>query len=655
VRNAIRGLLRRLNKHRKMIALIVLPVVLLAVNVPPAIAFVREMQHQWLIDSPEYKSQYGRWDLIDLPEDVQVNAIHAALLPTGKLLLIAGSGNEQKQFDAGTFRTLVYDPATGQTKLVPTPSDMFCSGHAFLPDGKLLVAGGTQRFELLPPAVKFAAGAMRVKNESPDKGHEFQKGTEFVSPDGRKYKATNAFKVPPAAKVPVNPRKPNGPVTVAASETTVFVESETEGPAGVTDVPAQYSISGLEGLDVNNLYGLAEKLNLDKQDFQGIADSFEFDPVTEEYVRVGDMQFKRWYPSLVGLPDGQVLSVSGLDGVGQILNGQNETYDPTTKVWSERKDLEQYFPTYPALFQTAEPGTLFYSGSNAGYGPADKGREPGLWDLKKNVLTPVRGLRDPDLMETSGSGFVGPVQDQKVAVFGGGGVGESPRSTARIDVIDLKAAKPTFTPGPDLPAPTRYPNVVQLPDDSLLISNGSQDYRGKHASWNLLASIYHPDSNTLSPAADPTVGRDYHSEGILLPNGQVMTMGGNALFRDPDDLKPATFEKRLEIYTPAYLFKTPQPRISDAPKTVALGARMTVSSPDAAKIAKARLVRPSAATHVTDLEQRTVALDMTKSPDGTLALAVPKEDTIVPPGFYMLFLVDDQGIPSVAKWVQVTR
>ncbi len=248
---------------------------------------------------------------------------------------------------------------------------MFCAGHAFLPDGKLLVAGGTLRYELLPPNVKKAAGAMTVKNESPDKGHDFPTGTEFVSPDGRKYKSTNAISLPPAKK-----EATRRGATVTASETTVFVESETEGPAGITDVPAQYSITGLEGLDVNNLYGLAQKLNLDKQDFQGIADSYEFDPVTEQYTKVGDMAYKRWYPSLVGLPRRQVLSVSGLDGVGQILPGQNEVYDPKTKVWTERKDLFQYFPTYPALFQTAKEGELFYSGSNAGYGPRRPGARP---------------------------------------------------------------------------------------------------------------------------------------------------------------------------------------------------------------------------------------------------------------------------------------
>jgi hypothetical protein len=93
--------------------------------------------------------------------------------------------------------------------------------------------------------------------------------------------------------------------------------------------------------------------------------------------------------------------------------------------------------------------------------------------------------------------------------------------------------------------------------------------------------------------------------------------------------------------------------ISDAPATVAPGETMTVRTPTAARIAKARLVHPSAVTHVTDVEQRLVALEMTRG-DGTLELAVPDDRNLVPPGFYMLFLVADDGTPSVARWVQVT-
>jgi hypothetical protein len=313
----------------------------------------------------------------------------------------------------------------------------------------------------------------------------------------------------------------------------VFVEAVEQGPAGVTDQPAQYSIAGLEGDDAQNFYGLAQSMTLAKQDFQGIDDAFEFDPFTEEYVRVADMEHARWYPTLTGLADGRVLAVSGLDETGTILTGQNEVYDPEEKTWTERHDLFRYFPTYPALFQTSVPDRLFYSGSTAGYGPEDQGRVPGFWDLEDNTFLEVPGLRDADLMETSASTWVGPVQDQRMIVVGGGGVGESPRSTTRIDVIDLDEPKPRFVPGPDFPHPVRYPNTVQLPDDTVLISNGSRDYRGKGDSDVLAASLYHPDTNSLTPAAAPTIGRNYHSAALLLPNGQVLTLGGGLPVQGP--------------------------------------------------------------------------------------------------------------------------
>lgn len=633
-------------KWRRIALLVVIPLVLIGVNVAPAMAFVSQMRHQMLVDSDDYKRQFGHWDVVELPDDMEVNAIHAALLPTGKLLIIAGSGNDTEAFAAGTFKTLIYDPATGGSKLVPTPADLFCGGHAFLPDGKLLVAGGTQRYEVLQPDVTKAAGGMLVKNESPDVARTLPKGTTFVAPDGLRYLSTADVTLPPAAKVSVHTR-----TTVTASQDTVWVEAEAPGPQYATPDRLQYRIEGVD--DVNDVYGVGDPMTFDKQEFQGIADSYEFDPVSETYQKVGSMNHKRWYPTLVGLPDnGGVIAVSGLDGTGQVVDGYNEVYDARTRTWVERPDLRQYFPTYPALFPT-QRGELFYSGSNAGYGPADKGRAPGFWDLATNTFRTVPGLRDPDMLETSGSTWAGTVQDQKVMVVGGGGVGESDRSTARIDVIDLEATHPAFTPGPSLPQGTRYPNLVTLPDDTTLITGGSSGYRGEGASDNLTARIYHPDTNTLSDAADPSVGRDYHSEALLLPDGRVATLGSNPLFKDAANTKPGSFEKRIEIYTPAYLYRGERPQITDAPPTVATGATMTVSTPDAGRIASARLMRPSAVTHVTDVEQRSVALDVAKA-DGALSVTVPADGNLVPPGYYMLFLIADDGTPSVARWVQVT-
>ena len=364
------------------------------------------------------------------------------------------------------------------------------------------------------------------------------------------------------------------------------------------------------------------------------------------------MFFKRWYPTLTPLADGSVIAVSGLDGTGEILNGQNEVYDPATRRWTERKDLTQYFPTYPALFQTAREDQLFYSGANAGYGSSELGRVPGFWNLKNNIFTPIPGMRDPDLLETAGSAWVGPVQDQRVAVVGGGGVGESPRSSARIDTIDLKSPNPTWTPGPMLPEGTRYPNLTTLPDDSLLISNGSRDYRGKGDSNNHNARLYRPQTNTLDYAADPQVGRNYHSASMLLPDGRVMVVGSDPLFDDAAGTIPGTFEQRIEIYTPPYLFRGAQPTVGEAPTTLALGRTAEVPTPDAARITSARLMAPLASTHVTDVGQRSIALDMTKTDTG-VSVTMPEDRTIAPAGRYMLFLVDDRGVPSQARWIEV--
>ena len=90
----------------------------------------------------------GSWAVTATPSDVR--AVHVALLRTGKVLLIAGSGNNRDNFTAGSFRTSVWDPATGDLTSVPTPWDAFCAGHAFMLDGRLLVVGGTTRIRARP-------------------------------------------------------------------------------------------------------------------------------------------------------------------------------------------------------------------------------------------------------------------------------------------------------------------------------------------------------------------------------------------------------------------------------------------------------------------------------------------------------------------------
>ena len=633
---------------RQVVLVVVAAAVLLGVNVPPAWSYISEWRHEELINSPDYVRRFGRWDTIDVPEQSRVNAIHAALLSSGKVLLIAGSGNKEDMFAMRALKSLLYDPATGQTRMIPVPDDMFCGGQTTLPDGRLLVAGGTQRYERLDGAVTNAAGAMTVKNEDPNVPMVLPEGTIFVSPTGVRYRAGAETRLPPATKVGQGRR-----TQVTASEEQVFVEAVDPGPAAVTPAPAQYQVEGLPPAVARNVYGQGEEMTLRKQDYQGTNQAYTFDPVTETWTRVPDMEFHRWYPTLTPMSDGRVLTTAGLDGVGEVLNGQTEIFDPAADTWTSRKDLTRYFPTYPAIFETDVPGRMVYTGANAGYGPADRGREPGFWDTGTGAFTAIPGMRDPDLLETAGSAFIGPVNDQRMAVVGGGGIGESPRSSGRVDYLDLRDPAPHFTPGPTMPEGVRYPNLVNLPDDTMLISGGSRDYRGKGGTNNHIARLLHPDTGELAAAADPAVGRDYHTEALLLPDGRVLTAGSDPLFDDEQNLVPGTFEQRIEIYSPPYLYQGgARPSIGDAPPTLARDQTATIPTPDADRVRGARLIKASTATHATTTDMRSVALDVGPAPNG-VSVHVPQNPALTPPGPYMLFLVDDRGVPSVAKMVSV--
>jgi hypothetical protein len=502
---------------------------ILAVNGNALAEPVTEKVQYYYSHRREVAAQYGTWDTTKRPSPVR--NIHAALLRTGKVLLIAGSGNDEKNFDAKSFRSVLWDPETNEFTDIPTPWDAFCAGHVFLPNGNLLVAGGTAKYEDLT-----------------------------VQP---------------------------------------------------------------------------------KQDYEGLKDSYEFNPLTERYEKVDSMDFARWYPTLVALKDGKILSSSGLDENGFLLNGQTEIYDPATKEWTERKDLNRYLPTYPALFLMAD-GQLFYSGSTDGYGDPQKGRTPGLWNLNDNSFKEVPGLPDKDIVETSTSVLLPPAQDQKVMILGGGAVGDSPVTTDRTAIADLDEENPQYVQGPNLNEGMRYPNAVILPNDTVLQTGGSRDYRADDI---LEANIYDPKTNKFTKAANPTIGRNYHSQALLLPDGRVATFGSNPLDN--------SFEMRIEIYSPAYLYKdTPRPVIKGGEKELTWGSTTELKTSNPSDIQKVKLMRPSAVTHVTDVEQRSVDLDFTRTKDG-VTIQVPDNQGLLPAGWYMAFATDKHGVPSKAYWVHV--
>lgn len=636
-------------------------IALIFASSPMAIPAVAELQHSIKINSDEYKKTYGSWEVLNIPKEFQSNTIHAAAMPTGKVLLVAGSGNNRQAFNTyynnGTIEVLksaIYNPDDNSFKLIHTPSDLFCSGHTLMQSGNLLIAGGTSGYELLQGDVKKAAGPMILHNENPDsKSRTFKKGTIFTSKNGLQYVSTQDIEVEPAMKHDYG----NGNVTIHHSSTKVFVEAVSEGQQYMTSTNQQYKIDGLHGDDTKNIYGQGGPMTYDKQDYRGDNKSYEFDPYLEKYIQTGNLKESRWYPSLPVLTNGNILAVSGLDNTGKITE-TTEYYDPSTKQWKWGPNQE--FPTYPALFRTQNPDILFYSGSSAGYGPSDKGRSPGFWNYVSDTFTPVSGLRDPQITETGASIVLPPKygsndgsQSSRIMIAGGGGIGESNLVTSRTDIIDLKQPTPTYTPGPNLQDQLRYVNMVVLPWDEIFISGGSKDYRAKNNSYSYKSVMLNPTTNELKPMADELVGRSYHSGTLLLRDGRILAFGNDPLYEDKDNTRPGVFEQRIEIYTPPQLYRGKRPKLNITPNTtVKSGTEIEFNSSDGESIVSARLIPPSSTTHVTNIEQRSIAA-IVKSNKTNVSVKIPGDPNTLTKGSYMLFFINKQGVPSVATMLQV--
>lgn len=162
---------------------------------------------------------------------------------------------------------------------------------------------------------------------------------------------------------------------------------------------------------------------------------------------------------------------------------------------------------------------------------------------------------------------------------------------------------------------------------------------------------FDPVLETWEALCPKRVERLYHATAALLPDGRVVVAGHDGFLNMP----PAdTSQYEIEIFSPPYLHRGPRPTISSAPSRVAWGDTFSIGTSDAGRIATVCLIRQSSITHQTNTDQRYVGLlvDPTRG-EASLTVHAPPDGGVAPPGFYMLFAVTADGIPSVARWLQV--
>ncbi|MGO9784133.1 MAG: galactose oxidase-like domain-containing protein [Streptosporangiaceae bacterium] len=502
------------------------------------------------IETPDKRGQWGN------PFTLLNVGIHAHVLPSGLVLMWGRRDNPQQSLDTdpasplapglppappATCTPFVWNPANGNMTQTPQPTltdgttnaNLFCSGHAFLPDGRLLVTGG--------------------------------------------------------------------------------------------------HLADSHGLNQATIY----------------------DPAANTWTPTAVMNEGRWYPTAIALPSGSVLVLSG------------SYFDPTQnqvvnnlipQIWSDGSftsiaSMGAAFDLFPRM-HVASTGIVYMTSLVQTWSLDVSGG--GTWTALPNVLQPS-GLCDyaPSVL-----------YDVDKVLFAGGG---NP-PTANAETIDLSQAQPAWVATSPMNFPRRQHNGTILPDGTVLVTGGTRGggVPGTAEAFNDLdpgqpvhiAELWDPKTGQWTMLAAEDTDRCYHSTAVLLPDGTVLSAGSGEFILNegtPQQVanNPQDTHYDAQVFSPPYLFKGPRPQITSAPDSVNYGDTFEVGTAQPEQIATISLIRLSSVTHSFNAGQRINFLP-SQVAGGSLTATAPPNANVCPPGHYMLFIVSLQGVPSVAKIIQVS-
>jgi hypothetical protein len=527
----------------------------------------------------------------------QILAVHAALLHTGKVLYFSGDEHDPGRHSLGNFdHARLFDCQTlAITSPAPSASirDLFCCGHAFLPNGRLLVAGGTEEW-----TIELAGGG-----------------------DPHGHAGAGHFR------------------GTAESYTYDTANNEWDGAARMVPEPG-YSTGG-----------------------------------------------GRWYPTLVTLGNGKVFAISGhpSDADHRHYNDTIEEYGTSPSPAGQWTDVGVQpspmggYPdlTYYPRAHLLKNGKLFFSSSINGQsmtldttfhvwipvcaGPAEVDYSNGI--NTNSVLLP--------LLHEAG-------YSQSVLLCG--------REQARR--INLDTGSPSWQPTlprtllvNGVPPVRNHCNSVLLPTGEVAVVGGMVNPQNDPGSAVHQIEIYRPSTNswvTLPSSANTSVARNYHSVALLLPDGRVWMAGSNInanwSFHNAGDYSgslptnsqdDAIDNRRLqiELFEPWYFGRSDRPTFTLAGNAVSVGSTFHLNTPQASSISRVAVIRAGSSTHSFNPDQRYIGLPFSRS-GNDLAVSVPDNENLLPPGYYLVFIlasvVDPDtsailDVPSVGTFIRISN
>jgi hypothetical protein len=387
----------------------------------------------------------------------------------------------------------------------------------------------------------------------------------------------------------------------------------------------------------------------------GINDSNLFTPASNTLTAQSPMNWRRWYPTTVSMPDNTQLVLGGRmdpdsSGGESVVKPEraakapggaassNATYATTPEVWSSaggwrqlpgatsdtvygKKNEAWYYPR-AWVMPTGKVFILTHAGSMYQLNPSGDGT------LK--LYTPTIPASNPRMQSVM-------YQPGKII---------SIRLDMSTWLVDINGKQPVATAGTPTTRLRQYGNATLLADGKVWLNGGSAD--GNESTNDYFVSeSWDPATGQWHDMATATIPRLYHSSALLLPDATVVTGGGG----DPGPFR----NLNAEIYYPPYLYlkdgtgtPAPRPAITSAPDTLGWAQQFQVSFTSNTPISRVTLIRTGVVTHVFNANQRFQDMSFTQK-NGTLTLKTPASSGIAPPGYYMLFVFDGNGVPSVAK------
>lgn len=374
-----------------------------------------------------------------------------------------------------------------------------------------------------------------------------------------------------------------------------------------------------------------------------------FDWRTSQWVAIPNMNDGRWYNTSVALTDGSVFTVTGDGGT---YTAERWTSAAGWKLysginWATQINQPGYVTRWHPLIVVAPNGNLFHGG------PTDLMN----WiNPTGNGSVTFTGVNVPGAHYPK-EGCFAMYEEGRILVAGGSANttanaqdSSTGTSTNLAFTVDIRGSTPVVTSAPSMTNRRQFANSVILPNGEVLVIGGNTSGLKFNDTGSILVpELWNPTTRQWRQLAPMNVPRNYHSLALLLPDGRVWSGGGGLSGNSAD-------HRDAQLFTPPMLYNADgslatRPVITQAPSYIGLGTTFAVQATPG--VTKFSFIKMSSQTHSMNTDLRFLNLPFTETSPGVYAVTGHTNLSVMTPGYWMLFGIGANGAYSVAKIIQV--